>query len=177
LYQSRVESIVGKELFDKYFWTQKQHCGFFKMVEYCALNTFIVKVLHGFDNNRQALTLRDIDKYAYVKFLDKEENKRVLEKVKKLRNKVIAHFDKKQPIEKKLPSFEKIDLFFINLQNFYNNISKKIERSTTFFEQDKDFRREIEKVLQNLYIGEKNRLLGIESKWDWEKNPKKISAK
>ena len=111
LYQSRAESIVGKQLFDKYFWVQKQHGSFFKMVEYCAVNTFIVKILHGFDNNEKTLTLRDIDKNAYMKFINKKENKQVLEKIKKLRDKVVAHFDKKQPIEKKLPSFEEIDLF------------------------------------------------------------------
>ena len=177
LYQSRTESIVGKELFDKYFWVQKQHNDFFKMAEYCAVNTFMVKILHGFDNNERALTLRDIDKNAYTKFINKKENKQVLEKIKELRDKVVAHFDKKQPIEKKLPSFEEIDRFFINLQDFYNNLSRKIENSKTNFEQDKKFRRELEIVLQNLYIGRKIRLLENELKWDWEKNPKKISAK
>jgi hypothetical protein len=177
LYQSRAKSIVGKQLFDKYFWVQKQHGSFFRMVEYCAVNIFIIKILHGFDNDKRALALRDIDENAYTKFINKKENKRVLEKIKKLRDKTVAHFDKEQPAEKNLPSFEKIDLFFRNLQDFYNNLSRKIESSVTIFEQDRDLKRDLEKVLQNLYVGEKNRLLNIELKWDWEKNPKKISAK
>ncbi len=176
LYQSRAESIVGKQLFDKYFWVQKQH-NIFKLIEHNAVDVFIIKILHGFDKNNGALTLRDIDKKAYKKFIEKKENKYILDKIKKLRDKSIAHFDKKQPTDKQLPAFEKIDLFFGKLEKFYNSLCKKIENSVTIFEQDKDLKRELEKVLRNLYLGEKVRLLNIDMEWMWDKNPKKISKK
>ena len=175
LYQSRAENIVGKQLFDKYFWVQKQHGGFFNKIEHCAVVDFIIRILHGFDNDKQALTLKDIDEKAYDKFINKEENEEFINKIKIFRDKKIAHFDKKQPIEKKLPPFKKIDNFFMNLENFYNELSGKIEDSKTLFGQDKDFKYEIEKVLQNLYVGEKNRLLNIELEYNWKKNPNNIS--
>ncbi len=107
----------------------------------------------------------------------KEENKLVIDKIRKLRCKSIAHFDKKQPINKTLPSFEKIDKFFINLEDFYNGLCGKIENSITYFKQDKDLKDNLEKVLQNLYVGEKNRLLGIEVECGWKDNHKKISVR
>jgi hypothetical protein len=160
LYQSRAENIVGKQLFDKYFWVQKQHGGFFTKIEHCAVVDFVIRILHGFDNDKQALTLKDIDEKAYAEFIKKYQQ--FIDKLKRLRDKSIAHFDKKQPIEKKLPSFEQIDRFFTDLENFYNGLSGKIEDSKTTFEQDKNLKYEIEKVLQNLYVGEKNRLLNVE---------------
>ncbi|MBU4480248.1 hypothetical protein KKG48_02285 [Patescibacteria group bacterium] len=174
LYQSRAESIVGKQLFEKYFWVQKQH-NIFKLIEHNAVEVFVVKILHGFDNNDNALTLRDIDEDAYAKFIEREENKHILDKIRRLRRKSVAHFDKKQPTDKKLPTFKEIDTFFINLQQFYNDLCGKIESSVTIFKQDEDLKRELEKVLKNLYVGEKIRLLNIELEYDWEKNPKKIS--
>ena len=174
LYQSRAESIVGKQLFEKYFWVQKQH-KIFNLIENNAVNVFIIKILHGFDNNNDALTLRDIDKDAYTAFLNIKENRDIIDKIKKLRDKSITHFDKKQPADKQLPTFEEIDSFFDRLEKFYNDLCKKIESSVTIFEQDTDLKREIEKVLKNLYIGEKIKLLNIEMEWEWDKNPKKIS--
>ena len=175
LYLSRSEKEVGKELFEKYFWVQKQHSDFFTIVEHCAVNTFVVKILHGFDNDERSLTLKDICQDAYGDFVNVENNKEVLDGIRKLRNKNFAHFDKKQEHKKTLPSFEKIDMFFKNLEKFYNMLSSKFEKSTTLFGQDEDLKFSMENVLQNLYVGEKIRLLNIEMKWEWNENPKKIS--
>ncbi len=176
LYQSRDKEFVGEELFEKYFWTQKQH-NIFVLIEHNAYSIFVVKILHGFDNDKRALTLRDIDKNAYKDFIDDTKNKEVLEKIKILRDKTIAHYDKDQSHKNELPLFKDIDSFFERLQNFYNKLSGDIEDSVTIFEQDKDLKRELEKMLRNLYVGEKIRLLNIDVEWNWDKNPKKISGK
>ena len=174
LYLSRSEEIVGKNLFDKYFWVQKQH-NIFKLIEHNAIEVFVIKILHGFDNDNQALTLKDIDKNAYIKFIESEENKKVIDKIKILRKKSIAHFDKKQPTDKSLPTFEELDLFFKRLEKFYDTLTKKLADSTTIREQDQDLKNNLEKVMQNLYVGEKVRLLGIDIKWMWDEDLKRIS--
>jgi len=176
LYQSRDKEFVGEELFEKYFWTQKQH-NIFVQIEHNAVSVFIIKILHGFDNDRRSLTLRDIDEKAYKDFVDDTKNKKVLEKIKTLRDKTIAHYDKDQNRKNELPLFSDIDLFFERLQTFYNDVSKKVEDSVTLFGQDEDLKRELEKMLMNLYVGEKIRLLNIDVEWKWDKNPKKISGK
>lgn len=175
LYLSRAKNTVDKKLFEKYFWVQKQHNYFFKMVEHCAVNTFVIKIMHGFDGDSRSLSLKDICEDSYKEFIEK--NKKVIEGVKNLRNKKFAHYDKSVIGEKetKLPPFEEIDLFFKNLEKFYNKLSSKYDDSTTIFKQDEDLKSNLEKVLQNLYVGEKIRLLNIEMKWQWNENPKKIS--
>jgi len=174
LYQSR--EFVGEELFEKYFWTQKQH-NIFVLIERNAVDAFIVKILHGFDDDKRSLTLKDIDKIEYEKFINDTKNKKVLDRIRTLRNKSTAHFDKDQKHKKELPSFKDIDSFFERLQNFYNNLSRDIEDSVTIFEQDEYLKRELEKMLKNLYVGEKIRVLNIDVEWKWSKNPKKISGK
>ncbi len=176
LYQSRSESIVGKELFEKYFWTQKQH-NILVLIEHNAVDAFIVKILHGFDNDKRSLTLKDIDETEYEKFISDTKNKKVLDRIRTLRNKSTAHFNKDQKHKKELPPFKDIDSFFERLQNFYNKLSGNIEDSVTIFEQDKDLKRELEKMLKNLYVGEKINLLNIDVEWKWDKNPRKISGK
>jgi hypothetical protein len=166
LYWSRAESVVGKVLAEKYLWTQNQHGNFFTMVEYCAVTTFIIKIIHGFDNDHRALTLKDIDEQTYVDFIGQSGNKEVIKKIRNLRCQRIAHHDKIIKIGQDLPSFEKIDLFFENLENFYNDLTKKIENSSTLFGQDQDLKNNLEKIFQNLFIGEKNRLLYNELKWE-----------
>lgn len=177
LYLSRAESVVGKVLAEKYLWTQKQYGGFFTLVEHCAVTTFIIKILHGFDEDYKdrVLTLKDIDNQAYANFISQSSNKEIIEKIRKLRHKRIAHHDKTVKINQDLPSFEKIDLFFKRLEEFYDNLTKKIENSSTIRKQDQDLKDNLEKVLRNLFIGEKSRLLNIELKWDWQENNKNIS--
>jgi hypothetical protein len=177
LYLSRSDMVAGKDLAEKYLWTQKQHANFFTIIEYCSVTTFIIKILHGFDEDykERSLTLRDIDKNAYDNFVDKKNNKEVLEKIRTIRHKRVAHFDKTVKIDQDLPSFEKIDMFFNNLENFYNGLTHNIENSTTRFDQDKNLKDNLDEVMQNLYRGEKIRLLEIELKWDWKENDKNIS--
>lgn len=177
LYLSRAESVVGKVLAEKYLWTQKQCGGFFIFIEHCAVVSFIIKILHGFDKDfkDRALTLKDIDKQSYVDFINQSSNKEIIEKIRKIRNKIIAHHDKTNEINQDLPSFKKIDAFFKRLEEFYDNLAKRINNSSTIREQDQDLKNDLEKVLQNLFIGEKIRLLNIELKWDWQENNKKIS--
>ncbi len=176
LYQSRDKEFVGEELFEKYFWTQKQH-NIFVLIEHNAVDAFIVKVLHGFDKDKRSLTLKDIDGTEYEKFISDTKNKKALDGIRTLRNKSTAHFNKDQKHKKELPPFKDIDSFFERLQNFYNKLSGNIEDSVTIFEQDRDLKRGLEKMLQNLYVGEKIRLLNIDVEWKWNKNPKKISER
>ena len=176
LYQSRDIEFVGEDLFDKYFWVQKQH-NIFVLIEHNAVSVFIVKILHGFDNDKRALTLKDIDSEAYEEFINEQKNIKLLAQLKILRDKNIAHHDKTQGHDKKLPPITDIDDFFVRLQNFYNHLCGKIENSVTYFKQDDDLKKDIEKMLQNLYIGEKNRILDNDIKWTWMENPKRISNK
>lgn len=175
LYLSRAESVVGKTLAEKYLWTQQQYGGFFVLIEHCAVWTFIIKILHGFDKDDRALTLKNIDEDTYNNFIKQGDNKEIIEKIWSLRCKRIAHYDKKIEIRQDLPSFEKIDLFFKRLEEFYNTLTKKIKDSYTMFGQDQDLKDSLEKVLQNLFIGEKIRLFNNELKWEWQEGDKSIS--
>ncbi len=85
LYLSRAESVVGKVLAEKYLWTQKQYGGFFILVEHNAFTSFVIKILHGFDDDDRALTLKNIDARSYVDFINQSDNKRIIRKIKKIK--------------------------------------------------------------------------------------------
>jgi len=177
LWQSRCSEIVGESLHEKYVWVWKQHNEFFRITEHCVASTFITKILHGFDDSDpkdRSLTLKDIDQNAYINFVNEEQNKKILDRFRKLRNKRIAHHDKEE-IDLDFPSFNEIDAFFERLEKFYDALIAEIEGASVVREQDRDLKQSIEKVFQNLYVGEKNRLLQINTEYMWNKDPKKIS--
>lgn len=175
LYLSRDESVVGKVLAEKYLWTQQQYGGFFVLVEHCAFNAFIMKILHGFDNNDDSLTLKDINEQSYLNFENQDDNKKIIKEIRIIRNKIIAHFDKKIKITPSMPSFQEIDLFFKRLEKFYDDLAKRIKNASIMREQDQDLKDKLDIVLQDLFIGRKVRLLNIGLKYDWQENNKNIS--
>lgn len=175
LYLSRFENIVGKVLAEKYLWIQKQYGGFFVLVEHCAFNAFIIKILHGFDNNDDSLTLKDIDEKSYLNFINENENKKIIKEFRIIRNKRIAHFNKKIKITLSMPSFLEIDLFFKRLEKFYDDLAKKIKNASVMREQDQDLKDKLDIVFRDLFIGRKVRLLNIGLKYDWQENNKNIS--
>lgn len=174
LYLSRAESVVGKVLAEKYLWTQQQYGGFFVLVEHCAVAAFVMKILHGFDNNDDSLTLKDIDEQSYFNFINQDDNKKIIAKIRKIRNKRVGHYNKKTRIIPDLP-FQEIDLFFKRLEKFYDDLAKRIENSSIIREQDQDLKNHLDIVLQDLFIGRKIKLLNIELKYDWQENNKNIS--
>ncbi len=175
LYLSRSESVVGKVLAEKYLRIQKLYGGFLFLVEHCAVDAFVMKILHGFDNNDDSLTLKDIDTQSYKDFIDNNDNKKVIEKIRKIRNKRIAHYNKKIKTVFDLPPFVKIDSFFKKLEEFYDSLTKRIENSGTIREQDQDLRNNLDMIMQDLFIGREVRLLNIELKYNWQDNIKNIS--
>jgi len=177
LWQSRCSEIVGEKLQEKYVWVWKQHNYFFGIVEHCAAITFITKILHGFDvfdPQDRPLTLKDIDSNAYDNFVNEEQNKKILDQFRGLRNKRMAHHDKEE-YDSDFPPFNEIDAFFERLEKFYDALISEIEGASVIRNQDQDLKQSIEKVFQNLYSGEKNRLLQINMEYLWSKDPKKIS--
>jgi len=176
---SRCPEIVGEKLCEKYIWVWKQHNDFFGIVEHCAASTFITKILHGFDDSDpqdRPLTLKDIDQNAYTNFVNEEQNKKILDQFRELRNKRIAHYDK-EGSDSNFPPFNEIDAFFERLEKFYDALIAEIEGASVIRKQDQDLKQSIEKVFQNLYSGEKNRLLQINMEYLWNKDPKKISSR
>jgi hypothetical protein len=121
---------------------------FFNRIEDSLLANFILKISHVFDisNKKQSLSLYDVDHSLVESFV--LENKIFLDSIKTLRDKKICHYDKIQP-EKIIFDFKRTDLFFQDLEIFYNKLSD-IENSTTLFNQNLDLEIEIDEIFDLL---------------------------
>lgn len=106
------------------------------------------------------------------------ENKKVIDALKKARDNIFAHRNIQiDPKEIVIPSVDDLDNFFSNLEKLYNELSSKIDNSSAWFDNVENLKREIELVYMNLDRGEMMRRKEIDIEWMWEKDPNKISDK
>lgn len=169
--KSKVE--FSGELLKKYLDTQNYHHTFFQIAERSFLVGFVLLVLHPFDKREDSLSLYKVNRTKTEKFM--EQNKDIIEKLKKVRNKVFAHKDGKSVLYK-LPPVTDLNIFFENLIRFYNEITHEVDDSVTYFSNaDEEVKRDIELMFMNIHRGEAMRKLGIDIEWMWEKDNKKAS--
>jgi len=172
IFLSKSEAVVPKEMAEKYVEVQNYHKNFFITTERALLTNFVLLSLHSFDKRDDSFSLYKVDEPAIEKFIS--DNKETIKQLTKLRHKLFAHRDSKLKItEFQIPSVEKLDTYFKNLIEFYNEKTKSLLSSTTLFTNAVEVKRDVELLLQNLYRGEKIRKLAISIEWEWEKNPKK----
>lgn len=171
---SKSNGIVSNEMAERYVEIQKYHANFFVIAERSFLINFVILILHSFDKRDDSYSLYKIDRAATDKFIN--DNQKVLDELKNLRNKLFAHRDNDVDLNKyKIPSINDLDKLFQNLIVFYNKLTRTIDDSTTRFTSAEEIKRDIELLLQNIYRGETVRKLEIDIEWMWEKDDKKAS--
>lgn len=174
---SKSTGVVSKEMAERYVEIQKYHGQFFGLSERAFLISFIILLLHPFDNDTRAFSLHKVDIEKTKNFI--AENKLVLNELKLVRNKVFAHseIDPESGTFKRysVPSVERLDDFFKKLVEFYNKLCKEVDDSITMFDNAELVKREVEQLFMNLYRGENVRKKEIDIEWLWKKDNKKIS--
>ena len=174
---SKATPVVGKQMAEKYVEIQQIHAGFFTMSERTSLISFIMLVLHPFDTDTRSFSLHKIDKDKTEKFI--EDNKDVLDALALVRNKVFAHSDidpstgtlKYYPV----PSLNMLDQFYENLIDFYNELCREVDDSTTIFDNAKDVKYNIESLFRNIERGESARKKEIDIEYLWSAKGTRIS--
>lgn len=171
---SKSNGVVSNQMAERYVEIQKYHANFFIIAERAFLINFVIFILHSFDKRNDSYSLYKIDQTATDRFIN--NNKKVLDELKNLRNKLFAHRDNDASSNQyKIPSINDLDNFFENLITFYNQLTSAIDDSTTQFTNATEIKRDIELLLQNIYRGETVRKLEINIEWMWEKDDKKAS--
>lgn len=171
---SKSNQVVSNEMAERYVEIQKYHPEFFISAERAFLVSFILTILHSFDRRDDSLSLYKVDEKETEKFVN--NNIETITALKKVRNKVFAHREIMTDTSKyQVPSILELDSFFKNLIKFYNQLSKKIEDSSTMFDNAESIKRSIESLFMNLYRGETIRKKEIEIEWLWDKDKNKAS--
>lgn len=174
LYFSKSKGMINENLVDRYVKIQNFHSNFFATAENAFLTNFVIKILHSFDKRNDSLSLFKVDKEKTEKFV--EDNKTVLDNLKKVRHKLLAHRDKSASSDTfGLPSIIEMDSFINNLVGFYNVITSKTDNSATVFSNAEEVMRDIELLFMNLERGEATRKLEIDIDYMWDKDDKKAS--
>lgn len=174
-------TLVGEEMAEKYVEVQTYHNAFFAISERASLMAFVMLVLHPFDTDHRSFSLYQVDNEKTRIFVEKNEN--VIKALRLVRNKVFAHSDKPEKSgstntqDYPLPSIEKLDQFFVDLTDFYNDLCREVDQSFTIFDNAKDLKHDIDSLFMNIYRGEKARKTEIDIEYNWSKNKKKISEK
>jgi hypothetical protein len=174
---SKAIPVVGKVMAEKYVEIQHIHAEFFTMSERACLISFIMLVLHPFDTDIRSFSLHKVDKSKTDNFI--KNNREVLDALSLVRNKVFAHSDidpttgtlKYYPV----PSLDTLDQFYINLIDFYNELCREVDDSTTIFENAKNTKYEIESLFMNIERGESTRRKEIDIEYLWSAKGTRIS--
>lgn len=173
LFYARSGNVVGDEMSKKYTEIQNYHSDFFQIIERSLLTTFVILIAHVFEKRDDSLSLKRIDEKKYNDFY--KNNKEVADDIMKIRHKIFAHKGKGAD-GLLVPSIEKLDIFFDNVQNFYNELSSEDNDSTTWFDY-KHLKHTIESLYKNLCRGESMRLSEIDVEYSWDYNENIISKK
>lgn len=175
LYYSRVTNVVGKEMADRYVKIQNYHAVFFKITERSCLKNFVISVCHAFDSRPDSLSLKKADKIEYDNFF--KNNSATIKQLQRVRHKIFAHRSNKLNAEDlQIPSIDKLDIFFDELEKVYNLISVKISKSSASFRNALDMKYDIENLYMNIERGESIRKKEIDIEWAWKKNKNSISS-
>lgn len=173
IYYARSKNVVGDEMSKLYTDIQNYHASFFTVAGNAFLTNFIILICHVFEKRSDSMSLIRIDKEKYSQFY--KNNQEVIDEIKNTRNKIFAHKGKNIN-DLKIPSPERMKLFFNNIQDFYNELSSKKDNSTTWFDYD-NLKHEIESLYKNLHRGENARLETINVEYFWNNNENIISKK
>lgn len=167
--------VVSVEMAERYAEIQRYHPEFFVLTKRALLVDFVLMSLHAFDSRtNDSYSLYQIDQKHTENFI--KENKKTIEALRFLRNKVFAHRDLyAEPSKHKLPPVTELDNFFQNLIKFYNRLTKEHEDSTTIFDNAEKLQENTEWLLVNLYRGEAVRRREIDIECWWKMNNKKAS--
>ncbi len=174
---SRSTGMISADMVERYVKIQKYHPDFFLSTERAFLFQFVIQVLHSFDPRTDSASLYKVDKDETEKFV--LENRKVINALRDVRNKIFAHRDIKASQEKlndfKIPSMNDLDQFFKNLIIFYNSLTNTIDGSSTMFNNAYEIKHDIENLFMNIQRGETVRKEEIDLKWMWLENNKKAS--
>jgi hypothetical protein len=174
---SKSKGVVSEEMANKYVEIQKYHNSYFSIAERASLLSFVILVLHPFDGDNRANSLYKVDDKGTKKFI--KDNKETIGELFLVRNKVLAHRDiEVNSVNKdkyKIPSVDRLDIFFENLITFYNQICREVDNSSTIFDDALDLKNDVEGLFMSLYRGEKMRVTEIDVDYFWNENNKKIS--
>ncbi|HNY36254.1 MAG TPA: hypothetical protein PLD14_01390 [Candidatus Pacearchaeota archaeon] len=149
--------IEKKESIERINKIRSLHAEFFSISTKALLIMWVILICHIDDKRDDSISLDKADKEGYKIFF--EENKKIIEEIKKVRHKVFAHKEINDGIEKiMIPPIDELDCFFENLEKFYNELSYKIKKSSVIFDNAHDFDRYLEDLYANLERGEKLRI-------------------
>lgn len=174
IFYSRRPAYTGKDLTENYVKIQNYHKDFFGLIERSLLYHWVVLVLHCFDSRRDVFSLRKIGREYYDLFIKDSGNSKIFKRLKTVRDTLLAH-RAKNIISRELGSVEEIDLFWKNLEDFYNKVCHSFDKSTTLFGNTENVKHDIENLFYNLERGENIRKNEINIEYLWRKNPKRIS--
>jgi hypothetical protein len=142
IFCARSFKIIGKELAENYVKIQKYHPSFFVITERACLITFVMLICHIFDNRLDSCSLGKVNETEYEKFVS--QNEEIIKQLKKVRNKIFAHRDIEiNPKDIRIPSIEKMDDFFSEINGLYNRISKEVDNSIAIFDRALEIKSEI----------------------------------
>ncbi|MBI3074985.1 MAG: hypothetical protein HYY92_02090 [Parcubacteria group bacterium] len=171
---SKSNGIVSQEMAERYVGIQKDYPIFFNLTEQAFLVQFVMLSLHSLDSDTRSHSLYKVDEQKTKAFI--QQNKKVLDALFDLRNKLFAHKDATLETSKfAIPSINDLDHFFKNLMTFYNELTAVVDDSSTIFSNAEEIKHEMEYLFMNLYRGEHFRKLENEIEWSWEKSAEKVS--
>lgn len=174
LFFSKSVSVLPKEMAEKYVEIQNYHNIFFVVVERALLVDFVIMIRHSFDKRLDSFSLYKIDKEKAAEFVKK--NSDIIQALENVRSKIFAHRDiSVDNIMPELPAISKLDDFFENIAKVYNELSKEIENSHTFFDEANNLKFDIENLFANLYRGESMRKVEIDTEYLFKNNNEKAS--
>lgn len=171
---SRWSAYVGKDLAEKYTKIQNYHKYFFVLIERSLLFHWVMMVMHCFDNRKDVFSLKKIAKNNYNEFINDIGNAKILKNLKNVRNTLFAHRSKTIK-GRDIGNVKELDIFWKNLEDFYNKICHDFDKSKTLFDNTDNLKYDVENLFCNLERGENIRKNEIDIEWLWQKNPKRIS--
>lgn len=168
---SKSNGIVSQEMAERYIGIQKDYPNLFSFTEQAFLMQFVMLSLHSFDSDTRSHSLYKVDERKTKTFI--QQNKKVLDMLFDLRNKLFAHKD--ATLGTSIPSINDLDQFFKNLMAFYNELTAVIDDSSTMFSNAEEIKHDMEYLFMNLYRGEHSRKFENDMEWSWEKSSGKVS--
>jgi len=158
-----VEDEKEKERVDK---IRNIHPDFFTISTRALLIMWIVLICHIDDKRKDNISLDMINKNSYKIFF--ENNKDVIERIKRIRNKLFAHKSINEDKDIKIPPLEELDNFFKNLEVYYNKLNKEIRNSTADFGNAYEYDKKLNHLYSNIERGEKVRIDKIKKEYGIE---------
>lgn len=171
---SKWPTYIGKDLAENYVKIQCYHKDFFGLIEHSFLFHWVLLILHCFDRTKNSFSLQKIVRKDAELFLKEPHNVKVFNNLKTVRDTLLAHRAKNIK-RREIGSVEDLDLFWKNLENFYNKICHDFDKSTTLFGNTENVKYDIENLFYNLERGENIRKNEIDIECLWQKNPNRIS--